>query len=83
MILKYRTRISALLKDNDKVRTAFNKETIDLENYINKSTGNKCFYAFLSGVIISAIMFGGAFYYIKTNSNNALLTRLEKTIKGY
>ena len=68
MILKYVSKVSALLRDNDEARVAFERETKNLEEYLKKDTSNKCFYAALVGVLVSTFIYGGVFYYAnKTN----------------
>jgi len=80
-VLPYRTKIGALLKDHDKARTMFNSETITLEKQVNKHTSDKCFMAFLVGVVISMSIFGGLFYYMY-NENSHGLTLIENAIRS-
>ena len=80
-ILPYRTRIGALLKDHDEARTIFNSETTTLEKQVNKHTSDKCFMAFLVGVVISMSIFGGLFYYMYEDKNHGL-TLIENAIRS-
>ena len=83
MILRYITRTKKILEDCDEARTAFIQETENLENYIEHETQKKCFNAFLSGMISTALIAGGTIYIIKNsliklNSNRLFKTNLFK-----
>lgn len=62
MILRYLTRTTKALQDCDKARTAFLQETANLENYIKHETDKKCFNAFLTGAVITALIFSIVIY---------------------
>jgi hypothetical protein len=82
-ILEYRLKVSAMLKDHDAARTAFNSETLFLEENINKKCSDKSFVSFIVGSILTTMIFSGIFYYIKKHdTNNNILDTIEKTIKG-
>jgi len=81
-ILEYRLRISSMLKDHDEARTAFNKETLFIEEEVNRQCSNKSFVSFLVGAILTTLVCSGVFYYIKKNSVNNILYTIEQAIKG-
>jgi hypothetical protein len=58
MTLRYKVRIGTLLKDHDKARTVFERETKHLEDEIKR----KCTNSFITGAIIMTIVLAGVLY---------------------
>ena len=81
-LTEYRLRISAMLKNHDDARTAFNRETINMQKKIDRKCSDKCFLSFLTGAILTTIICSSVFYYVKKNSDNNILYTIEKAIKG-
>ena len=83
-ILRYRTKISGMLQKHgaDDVRTAFNNESLELEKEVNKAINNRCTIAFLAGALITAIIFGGVFYYAYEVNKHDTLRLIKNLQKG-
>lgn len=82
MIERFIKRSIKLLENHDEVRTVFMQEAQNLERYINYETSKKCFNAFLLGALLSTIIFGGVFYYLKKGQENNILDTIELAMKG-
>ena len=83
-ILRYRTKISGMLQKHgaDDVRTAFNQESLNLEREVNRTISNRCTVAFLAGALLTAIVFGGVFYYAYEVNKHDTLRLIENLQKG-
>ena len=79
--LKYRTEISALLKDNDEARTMFNMRTIDMEEKIKDFIGNRCFYVMLITSVLVALLYGWVFYIMQSNSESNIIEYIKEFTK--
>jgi len=62
MTLRYKVRIGTLLKDHDKARTVFERETKHLEDEIKR----KCTNSFIAGAVIMTIVLA-VVYMLATN----------------
>jgi len=65
MLLKFKTRIGALLHNHDEAKTVFDREFDAFYKIEQERVSNKCTYAFLAGSIVSAIIYGIVFYQMK------------------
>ena len=82
MILKYLTRTATLLKDHDEIRTAFERETKNLDIWIEEQISQRCFISFIAGIVITTIIFAGVFIIINKSSNANFLNGLYSQIGG-
>jgi len=65
VLLDVEVKIGAILKNNDKARTAFNQQMAIIKNQWDNEISNKCTLAFLVGAVVSACIYGVIFYQMK------------------
>ena len=64
MMMDFRLRINAILRDDDKARTVFNKEIDFVIEEETRKNSSKCFYTFIAGTLLSIAIFTAMFLHI-------------------
>jgi len=81
-ILPFKARVGALLGDNDKARTAFNVESIKLEENINKHVWNRVFYAMLFSAFVTSVIMASCIYIVQKANASDFMSQIETAIKA-